>query len=83
MNAQSPADRLIAAAARSPEHEAWISRQLFAGQKPSQILATLDRAINPDRLIKAIGGDGTAGLTFACALVFVSTFAVLGWALPS
>ncbi|MCF6111966.1 hypothetical protein [Mesorhizobium muleiense] len=74
---QSPAERLITEAAKSPQTEAWISRQIMAGQKPSQILATLDR------LCGKVGGDGAAGLTFACALVFVSTFAVLGWALPS
>lgn len=35
------AQRLIAAAARSAEFEVWISLQLKAGQKPSQILAEL------------------------------------------
>lgn len=34
----SPAQRLIAAAALSPEIEAWISLQLKAGRKPSEIL---------------------------------------------
>ncbi|TPM55320.1 hypothetical protein FJ959_18080 [Mesorhizobium sp. B2-2-4] len=38
------ADRLIAAAAMSPETEAWISRQLMAGQRPSQILAAIETA---------------------------------------
>ncbi|RUU10042.1 hypothetical protein EOD08_34025 [Mesorhizobium sp. M6A.T.Ca.TU.002.02.2.1] len=36
------ADRLIAAAATSPELEASISRQLTGGRKPSEILAALD-----------------------------------------
>ncbi|OBQ72364.1 hypothetical protein [Mesorhizobium loti] len=35
------ADRLIAAASTSPEVEAWISRQLMAGEKPSQIIETM------------------------------------------
>ncbi|MBZ9719131.1 hypothetical protein LB519_14880 [Mesorhizobium sp. AD1-1] len=75
--ARTTADRLIAEAAKSRDAEAWISRQILAGQKPSQILATLDR------LAGRIGGDGAASLTFASVLVFASTFAVLGWALPS
>ncbi len=74
---QSPADRLITESAKSRETEAWISRQIMAGQRPSQILATLDR------LCGKVGGDGPAALSFACALVFVTTFAILGWALPS
>lgn len=73
------ADQLIAAAATEPRLETWISRQILAGQKPSQILAALAGMMN----FRAIGGDGPAGLAFASTLVFVSTFAVLGWALPS
>ncbi|RWP31779.1 hypothetical protein [Mesorhizobium sp.] len=38
------ADRLIAAAATSPELEASITRQLKGGSKPSEILADLERA---------------------------------------
>ncbi|RWC27738.1 MAG: hypothetical protein EOS27_20345 [Mesorhizobium sp.] len=38
---ETVADQLIAAAAKSAEIEAWISRQLTAGQKPSQILAEM------------------------------------------
>ncbi|RWF78258.1 MAG: hypothetical protein EOS26_05830 [Mesorhizobium sp.] len=74
---QTLADRLIAEAAKSRDAEAWISRQILAGQKPSQILSHLDR------LAGKVASDGAAGLAFASALVFVSTFAVLGWALPS
>ncbi|RWO29615.1 MAG: hypothetical protein EOS10_22500 [Mesorhizobium sp.] len=77
--AGSAADQLIAAAATEPRLETWISRQILAGQKPSQILAALAGMMN----FRAIGGDGPAGLAFASTLVFVSTFAVLGWALPS
>ncbi|RWC29814.1 MAG: hypothetical protein EOS70_23255 [Mesorhizobium sp.] len=34
---QTLADRLIAEAAKSRDTEAWISRQILAGQRPSQI----------------------------------------------
>lgn len=45
MNAAlNPAEMLIAAAASSPEVEAWISLQLKAGRRPSEILADLERA---------------------------------------
>lgn len=37
----SPAERLIAAAALSPEIEAWISLQLKAGRRPSEIVVLL------------------------------------------
>ncbi|TPN79992.1 hypothetical protein [Mesorhizobium sp. B1-1-2] len=74
---RSAAERLIAEAAKSRDVEAWIVRQILAGQRPSQILSTLDR------LAGKIAGDGAAGLTFASVLVFATTFAVLGWVWPS
>jgi hypothetical protein len=37
----SAAERLIAAAAISPEIEAWISLQLKAGRRPSEILVLI------------------------------------------
>ncbi|MER9814258.1 hypothetical protein [Mesorhizobium sp. M0129] len=37
----SAAERLIAAAALSPAIEAWISLQLKAGRKPSEILVLI------------------------------------------
>jgi hypothetical protein len=77
------AEKLIAQAAKSPEHEAWISRQLMAQRRPSEILADLDRATDPVKLIAAIGGDGPAGLAFACLIAFVTPFFALGWLLPS
>jgi len=75
------AHQLIAEAAKSPEAEAWVSRQLLAGQKPSQILAELRRATKP--VIAAIGGDGPVGLTVASLVMFALPFAVLGWMLPT
>ncbi|OBQ68380.1 hypothetical protein EFV37_25225 [Mesorhizobium loti] len=77
------AESLIAEAAKSREAEAWVTRQLLAGRKPSEILADLRRAADPSRVIAAIGGDGPAGLTFACVLMFALPFALLGWVLPS
>jgi len=78
----SIAEDLIAEAAKSPQHEAWISRQIMAGQKPSQILATLGRSIDPAALLRQAGGDGPAGLTVACVIVFLLPFVSLGWLLP-
>lgn len=43
----SAAERLIAAAALSPEIEAWISLQLKAGRKPSEILGLPGKGNNP------------------------------------
>lgn len=40
------AERLLAAAAASPEVHDWIARQLKAGRKPSEILVLL-----PDRVL--------------------------------
>lgn len=42
---QSPtvAERLIAAAAASPEVHDWIARQIKAGRKPSEILVLLSQ----------------------------------------
>lgn len=74
---------LIAEAAKSPQHEAWISLQLKAQRRPSEILADLRRAIDPAKLIAAAGGDGPAGLVTACVVVFAATFGLLGWVLPS
>ena len=79
---QSPAEDLIAEAAKSPQHHAWISRQLMAQRRPSEIMDDLRRAIDPAKLIAAAGGDGTAGLVTACVIVFVTTFGLLGWVLP-
>ncbi|MBN9255235.1 MULTISPECIES: hypothetical protein [unclassified Mesorhizobium] len=39
---ESVANRLIAAAERSSDVEAWISRQIKAGCRPSEILAELE-----------------------------------------
>ncbi|RUU29722.1 hypothetical protein [Mesorhizobium sp. M6A.T.Ce.TU.016.01.1.1] len=39
--AHNPAEMLIAAAAISPEIEAWISLQLKAGRRPSEILGLI------------------------------------------
>ena len=77
------ADQLIAEAAKSPEHEAWIARQILAGQRPSQILATLGRAVDPANVVAGAGGDGPAGLTVACLIMFALPFAALGFLLPS
>ncbi|WP_292229656.1 hypothetical protein, partial [Mesorhizobium sp.] len=60
------AENLIAEAAKSREAEAWISRQLLAGRRPSEILTDLNRAADPARVIVEIGGDGPAGLITAC-----------------
>jgi hypothetical protein len=79
----NPAEQLIAEAAKSPEHEAWISRQILAGQRPSQILATLGRAVDPAKVIAAAGGDGPAGLTVACIIMFALPFFALGFLLPA
>ncbi|TPI39282.1 hypothetical protein FJW07_13965 [Mesorhizobium sp. B3-1-9] len=76
------ADLLIAEAAKSPEHTAWISRQLMAQRRPSEILADLQRATDPAEVIAAIGGDGPAGLAFACLIAFATPFFALGWLLP-
>lgn len=40
------AERLIAAAAASPDVQDWIARQIKAGRKPSEILVLL-----PDRVL--------------------------------
>ncbi|ODA94967.1 hypothetical protein BFX40_20250 [Mesorhizobium sp. SEMIA 3007] len=77
------AESLIAEAAKSREAEAWVSRQILTGRRPSEILADLRRAANPSRIIAAVGGDGPAGLTFACVVMFALPFALLGWVLPS
>jgi hypothetical protein len=82
-NAPSLSDRLIAEAAKSRDAEAWISRQILAGQKPSQILATLDRSTDAERMVRSIGGDGPVGLTLASILMFATPFIALGWLLPS
>ncbi|TIX23874.1 hypothetical protein [Mesorhizobium sp.] len=74
------AEQLIAAAATSPRLETWISRRILAGEKPSQIIAAMQRIGN---LFAAIGSDGQAGLTFACLVMAALPFAVLGWVLPS
>ncbi|RAZ75809.1 hypothetical protein DPM35_13750 [Mesorhizobium atlanticum] len=76
------AERLIAEAAKSPEHEAWIARQLMARRRPSEILTDLSRATDPAKVIAAIGGDGPAGLVFACLITFATPFLALGWLLP-
>ena len=76
------AERLIAELAKSPEHEAWISRQLMARRLPSEILADLSRAADPAKVIAAIGGDGPAGLVTACLIAFATPFLALGWFLP-
>jgi threonine dehydrogenase-like Zn-dependent dehydrogenase len=76
------AEDLIAEAAKSPQHEAWISRQLMAQRRPSEILADLDRAIDPAKLVAAIGGDGPVGLITACLIAFATPFLALGWLLP-
>ncbi|CDX49169.1 conserved hypothetical protein [Mesorhizobium plurifarium] len=79
---RSTAEKLIAEAAKSPEHEAWISRQLMAQRRPSEILADLQRATDPAKLVAAIGGDGPAGLITACLIAFATPFLALGWLLP-
>jgi hypothetical protein len=79
----NPAEQLIAEAAKSPEHEAWISRQILAGQRPSQILATLGRAVDPAALLRQAGGDGPVGLTVACVIMFALPFFALGFLLPT
>ena len=77
------AESLIAEAAKSPKHEAWISRQLMAQRRPSEILADLrGAATDPAKVIAAIGGDGPAGLAKACLIAFVTPFLALGWLLP-
>lgn len=78
----SVAEKLIAEATKSPAHEAWISRQLMAQRRPSEILAELRRATDPAKVIAAIGGDGPAGLAFACLIAFATPFFALGWLLP-
>ena len=81
---QSLADRLIAAAERSPEVEAWISRQLTAGQKPSQILHTLDGNDNAlDRACHFISQDLRTDIALTASLVFAFVFVTFGWVLPS
>lgn len=77
----STADQLIAAAATSPKLETWISRQIIAGEKPSQIVATMARM--PGNLFAAIGGDGAPALAFACVVMFALPFLALGLVLPS
>lgn len=72
------AERLIAEAAKSSEVEAWISRQILAGQRPSEILAEMDRL----GVSKPWRGDGPAGLTMACAVMFALPFLSLGYLLP-
>lgn len=73
------ADRLIAEAAKSREVEAWISRQILAGQRPSEILAEMDRlGTSKTRL-----SDGPAGLTVACLVMFALPFLALGFILPT
>ncbi|TIO72200.1 hypothetical protein [Mesorhizobium sp.] len=74
-------EQLIAAAATSERLEVWISRQLSAGEKPSQILATMRRMTG--HLFAAIGNDGQVGLTFASILMFALPFLALGFVLPS
>lgn len=76
------AERLITESAKSREAEAWISRQLFAGRRPCEIMDDLRRATDPVKVIAAMGGDGPAGLTFACVVMFALPFALLGWVLP-
>ncbi|RWM19635.1 MAG: hypothetical protein EOR72_00070 [Mesorhizobium sp.] len=78
----SVAERLIAEAAKSPEYEAWISRQLMARRRPSEILTDLHRATDPTDVVAAIGGDGPAGLITACLIAFAAPFIALGWLLP-
>jgi hypothetical protein len=80
---QSVADQLIAEAARSPQHEAWISRQLLAQRRPSEIMADLRRAIDPERLVREAGGDGPIGLAVACLIVGAAAFILPGMVLPS
>ncbi|MBZ9985705.1 hypothetical protein LB572_01195 [Mesorhizobium sp. BH1-1-5] len=80
---RSIAEDLIAEAAKSPEHEAWISRQLMAQRRPSEILADLHgAATDPAKVIAAVGGDGPAGLVTACLIAFATPFLALGWLLP-
>lgn len=76
------AESLIAEADKSPEQAAWISRQLMAQRRPSEILADLRRATDPAKVIAAIGGDGPAGLVTACLIAFFTPFLALGWLLP-
>lgn len=75
------AEQLIAAAATSERLELWISRQILAHEKPSQILATMARA--PGDLFAAIGRDGAPALTFACLIMFALPFFALGFLLPA
>ncbi|RUW69832.1 hypothetical protein [Mesorhizobium sp. M2A.F.Ca.ET.067.02.1.1] len=75
------ADQLIAAAATSERLELWISRQILAHERPSQILATMARA--PGDLFAAISRDGAPALTFACLIMFALPFFALGFVLPA
>jgi hypothetical protein len=82
MTHRTVAEDLIAEAANSPEHEAWISRQLMAQRRPSEILADMRRMPDPAKIIAAAGGDGLAGLVTACLIAFATPFLALGWLLP-
>lgn len=44
MRQSTPAEKLIALADASPKVFDWVSLQLKAGRKPSQILADLERS---------------------------------------
>ncbi|RWC47990.1 MAG: hypothetical protein EOS55_14090 [Mesorhizobium sp.] len=77
------AERLIAVAGQSPEMEAWISRQLMAGQKPSQILSELDGAdAMLDRACHFISRDLRIDIALTTSLVFAWVFVTVG-CLPS
>lgn len=70
------AERLIAVAGQSTEMETWISRQLYAGRKPSQILAELGQG-GFDRACATLANVHTrlalaSALTFALAFVSVA-----------
>lgn len=73
----NPAEKLIAVAGQSAEMEAWISRQLKAGQKPSQILAELNQA-QPlfDRVCNALA-SGSVRVAAGMSLTFAMTVVAL------
>jgi hypothetical protein len=71
------AEKLIAVAGQSREMEAWISRQLMAGQKPSQILAELGQGV-VDRACAALAN---ASIRLAIASSFMFALAFLGLAI--
>jgi hypothetical protein len=69
--ASTVAHRLIAASETSPERFDWISRQLQAGRKPSEILRDLETTA--DRICAAMAAVGIR-LAFASSATFALAF---------